>query len=106
MIDPFDEDERKEVDLEGAFVTACRRHGGTARKLVSPGHAGVLDRFVIWDNGVTTYAELKRPKGGRRSPLQIDEVEMLTRRGHLAMFIASEADIALFIKRSLERVRA
>lgn len=97
-------DDRKEVDIEKAFRIACRRYGGIARKLTSPGSAGVLDRFVVWPGGVTTYAELKRPSGGVVSALQLGELKMLSDMGHLAMLVNNEADIALFIKRSLERV--
>ena len=98
---------RTEADLETTFRKACAKYGGVARKLVSPGNSGVFDRFVIWDRGVTTYAELKHPDGtGRRSTLQLDEQRLLEEKGHLAMFIESEAQIALFIKRSLDRVRA
>lgn len=98
---------RTEADLESAFRKACAKYGGVARKLASPGNSGVFDRFVVWDNGVTTYAELKRPDGtGKRSQLQLDEQVLLESKGHLAMFIESEAQIALFIKRSLDRVKA
>lgn len=96
---------RTESKIEAAFVRSCARYGGIARKLTSPGAAGVPDRFVIWDKGVTTYAELKREKGGVASPLQSEELEMLLSKGHLAMVVSCEMDIAMFIKLSLERVR-
>lgn len=94
--------ERKESDIEAKFVAACRRYGGIARKQTAGG--GDLDRRVIWPNGVTTYAELKRPSRGVRSKAQQDEVGLLLSMGHLAMFVQNEMDIAMFIKLSLERV--
>lgn len=94
--------DRKENDIEAKFVSACRRYGGIARK--QTGGGGDLDRRVIWPGGVTTYAELKRPKKGVRSKAQQDEVGLLLKMGHLAMFVESEMDIALFIQLSLERV--
>jgi hypothetical protein len=97
-------DDRKESEIEKKFRIACRRYGGLARKLTSPGSAGVLDRFVVWNNGVTTYAELKRPTGGVVSELQSDEIRMLSGMGHLAQVVTNEMDIARFVKASLERV--
>ena len=94
--------DRKESSIEDKFVAACRRYGGIAKK--QTGGGGDLDRRVIWPNGVTTYAELKRPKGGVRSKAQQDEVGLLLKMGHLAMFVQNEMDIALFIKLSMERV--
>ncbi len=95
--------ERKESDLEKSFRIACRRYGGVAKK--QKGFAGDLDRRVVWPNGVTTYAELKRPDGtGEVSELQEKEIKELNDMGHLAMVVASEVDIAVFIQRSLERV--
>lgn len=96
--------ERKETEIETKFVAACRRYGGIAKKQTAGG--GDLDRRVIWPNGVTTYAELKRPKKGVRSEAQQDEVGLLLSMGHLAMFVENEMDIARFIKLSLERVMA
>lgn len=94
----------RESEIEGKFVRACARYGGIAKKQTAGG--GDLDRRVIWQKGITTYAELKKRKGGVRSKAQQDEVGLLLSMGHLAMFIDSEMDIALFIKLSLERVMA
>lgn len=96
--------DRKESSIEKAFVVACRRYGGIAKKQTAGG--GDLDRRVIWPKGVTTYAELKRGKNSVRSKAQQDEVGLLLSMGHLAMFIDNEMDIAMFIKLSMERVMA
>lgn len=95
--------DRKEADIESVFTKACRRYGGVARKYTSPGQRGVPDRLVYWGNGVTTYAELKRP-GEELRPDQQEEIGLLLKMGHLAMVIRNEADTALFIKLSMERV--
>lgn len=94
--------ERKEADLEAIFNAACRRYGGVPRK--QTGGGGDLDRRVIWDRGVTTYAEIKRSKGGVVSALQEKELGLLLSMGHLAMVIRNEKDIALFVQESLKRV--
>lgn len=94
--------ERKESALEKAFNVACRRYGGIPKKQTAGG--GDLDRRVIWDNGVTTYAEIKRGNKGVVSPEQERELGLLLGKGHLAMVIRNEMDIAMFIKLSMERV--
>jgi hypothetical protein len=94
----------RESEIESKFVKACARYGGIARKQTAGG--GDLDRRVMWPNGVTTYAEIKKRKGGVRSKAQQDEVGMLLKMGHLAMFVENEMDIAMFIKLSMERVMA
>ena len=96
----------KESKLEERFRREVLKHGGVPRKYVSPGQAGVPDRLVYWPRGVTTYAEVKRDEDEKPSKLQEEEIALLQGMGHLAMVVRSELDIALFIKRSLDRVRA
>lgn len=91
-----------ESEIEKKFVKECQRYGGVVRKQMAGG--GDLDRRVIWPKGVTTYAEVKKRKGGKRSQAQQDEVGLLLSMGHLAMFVENELDIARFIRASLERV--
>lgn len=95
--------ERLEKDIEAAFNRIVKRFGGDPMKFTSPGRSGVPDRVVTWPHGVTTWAELKKPGKGL-DPLQEHEVGELLKRGHLAMAIRSEQDIARFVKASLERV--
>lgn len=97
---------RKEATLEAKFVAACRRYGGDAIKLTSPGRAGMPDRLVFWANGVTTYAELKRDEDAPVSKGQLDEIKKLQDKGHTAMLVRSEMDIAVFISESMKRVFA
>ncbi len=93
---------RKESPLEAKFVASCRRYGGDAIKLTSPGRAGMPDRLVAWEKGVTTYAEVKRDEHEEPTPLQQDELRKLREKGHHAAVIRCEADIALFISASLK----
>lgn len=95
--------ERKESTIEKAFVAACRRYGGDAVKLTSPGRNGMPDRLIFWPGGLTTYAELKRP-GEQLRDDQETEIDKLLKAGHLAMVVRTELDMALFIKLSLERM--
>lgn len=97
-------DDRKESAVETKFNAAVKKAGGVSRK--QAGGGGDLDRRVVWPNGVTTYAEIKRVKDGVVSKTQAEEVALLTNLGHLAVVIRNELDIARFIKQSLDRVKA
>ena len=91
---------RRESSLEAKFIASCRRYGGRAHKL---GHSGLPDRIVVWDKGVTTYAELKR-EGEEPEPHQWVEIKALRDRGHLVAVVRNAGDIASFISESLLRV--
>ncbi len=67
----------KEAEIENYFVWTVERMGGKAYKFKSPNNRGVSDRIAALFNGSTWFVELKRPKGGKLSPLQVifrDEV--------------------------------
>lgn len=58
----------REAQLEGYFVSACRREGWKAIKLM-PSEKGVPDRMVIIPGGEILLVELKT-ETGRLSPAQ------------------------------------
>lgn len=91
---------KRESSIEDTFRRACRRYGGEAVKL---GHSGKPDQLVLWDKGVTTYAELKRP-GEEPEPHQQVEIDKMKGKGHLVMVVRCERDMAVFIAESLKRV--
>lgn len=95
-------DKKRERTIEQKFTASCRRYGGDAHKL---GHSGLPDRIVVWDKGVTTYAELKR-EGEDPEPHQEKEIKKLRDKGHLVQVVRNEMDIAVFIAASLKRVVA
>ena len=53
--------------------------GGKTYKWESPMHRGVADRIVCLPDGQTWMIELKKPKGGRLSPLQVIFAADMTR---------------------------
>lgn len=59
-----------ERDIEKALVAMIKSRGGLCLKWVCPGWAGVPDRIILLPGGHIIFAELKRPKGGKVSPLQ------------------------------------
>ena len=69
-----------EKEVEKYLVWHVEKMGGKAYKFTSPSNRGVADRVVCLPDGSTWFIELKRPKGGRLSPLQqifAGEVQML-----------------------------
>jgi hypothetical protein len=61
----------KEAEIEKYFVWSVEFMGGKAYKFKSPSNRGVSDRIAALPNGSTWFVELKRPKGGKLSPLQV-----------------------------------
>lgn len=94
------ETKRRESSLEDKFRKSCRRYGGKTVKL---GHSGYPDQLVLWDKGVTTYAELKRV-GEDPEPHQEVMIQDMRDRGHLVHVVHNEAEMARFISESLQRV--
>lgn len=56
---------------------------GKSWKFASPSMRGVADRIICLPDGQTWFVEMKRPKGGRLSPLQqifAGEMQMLNQK--------------------------
>lgn len=85
-----------EKDLERNLVDRVIRYRGLCLKWVCPGHAGVPDRIVLLPGGKIVFAELKRPRGGRRSPLQKRWAKTLSDLGFRCWTIWNSKDLYLF----------
>ena len=59
-----------EKDIERALVTMIKSRGGMCLKWTCPGWSGVPDRIILLPGGHIIFAELKRPKGSKVSPMQ------------------------------------
>jgi len=88
-----------ERDVEREFCRVIQLLGGEQRKLEWVGRRGAPDRIVLLEGGVVAFAELKRPKGGRVSPLQQRELDMLNRLGFVAEVVQDFAAIQRFAER-------
>ncbi len=80
-----------EKEIENYFVWSVEMLGGKTYKFSSPNHRGVADRIACMPDGSTHFVELKRPKGGKVSPLQqIFASEMMMLNQNYALLITKE----------------
>ena len=84
-----------EKEIEKKLKTMVKKHGGLCLKWVCPGWSGVPDRIILLPGGRVIFAEVKRPKGGQVSRLQLWWLEKLTSLGFYARFVFNEKDIEL-----------
>ena len=82
-----------EKEIEQALVKMISRHGGCCLKWTCPGWAGVPDRIVLLPGGIVIFVELKRPKGGKRPPMQIWWSRKLRDLGFLHFWVQNDGDI-------------
>lgn len=61
----------RESEVEKHLVWTAASMGGESFKFKSPNHRGVSDRVVMLPSGDTWFIELKKPKGGKLSALQV-----------------------------------
>ena len=82
-----------EKDVEKSLCRMVGRHGGLCLKWISPGRAGVPDRIILLPGGRVMFVELKRPKGGERSKLQLWWAGCLRTMGFPHLWIKSHEDV-------------
>ena len=85
-----------EKEIERKLREKVAKHGGVCLKWVCPGWSGVPDRIVLLPNGRVMFVELKRPKGGKISPMQVWWAKQLRDLGFWVSFIQNEEDLATF----------
>ena len=89
----------KESAIENYFCWTVDRLGGRTWKFTSPANRGVADRIACMPDGSAHFVELKRPKGGKVSALQMifaaemrrldQRYAMLTTTGEIDAYFAS-----------------
>lgn len=85
-----------EKDIERKLRQMVEAHKGLCLKWVCPGWVGVPDRIVLLPGGRIIFVELKRPKGGRLSRMQLWWQEKLTNLGFAFEIIWYEEDLEAF----------
>lgn len=92
-----------EKDIERALVGMVKRHDGLCLKWVCPGWSGVPDRIILLPGARVIFAETKRPRGGKVSPLQEWWAVTLQRLGFHHAYVKNKADI-LLLERFIEEM--
>lgn len=82
-----------EKEIEQKLKKMVERHGGLCLKWVCPGWLGVPDRICLLPGGTVIFVELKRPKGGKRSRMQVWWAQKLSDLGFLHLWIKEPGDI-------------
>lgn len=80
----------REKAIEQKLVSAVRRSGGIAPKLVSPGFDGMPDRMVLMPGGCIAFVEVKAP-GEKPRPLQLSRHRLLRRLG-FRVYVLDDAE--------------
>lgn len=88
-----------ESTIEAYFVKRIIELGGFSLKTDRVEGRRFLDRTAFLPGGRVIIAELKRPKYGRRAPLQIEQVNMLMLMGHEVYFLKTKEEVDAAINR-------
>ena len=88
-----------EKEIEDYFVWHVEMLGGKAYKFASPNYRGVSDRITCLPDGTTWFVELKRPKGGRLSPLQRVFADQMVRLNQQYVCLSNKEEIDGWVKR-------
>lgn len=83
-------DDGLEKGVEDFFINEVKKAGGFSIKGV--GRAGLPDRFAFLPGGRFLLVELKRPRGGRVSPIQKAMHQLLTDLGFVVYVIATREE--------------
>lgn len=85
-----------EKEVERFLCREVSKKGGMCLKLISPSMAGIPDRLVIL-NGLH-LVELKRPKGGKLSPIQIAVHKKLAKAGAPVTVLKDKEGVENFVR--------
>lgn len=85
-----------EKDVETYLVLRAKALGGRTIKLI--GEEGLPDRLVLLPGVPAFFCELKRPEGGRRSPIQKIVHEKLRKIGCHVYVAKNKEEIDQMIK--------
>lgn len=86
-----------EKEIERKLKNKVESLGGFCLKWVCPGWSGVPDRIVLLPGARVHFIELKRPKGGKLSALQVKWHQWLTRLGFYCFTLWDEEDLENYI---------
>ncbi len=93
-----------EKDIEKKIGDFAKKHGCMYLKFVSPARRAVPDRMIITPQGVIGFLEVKA-KGKKPTPLQMNEMEKLTRQCCTVTWCDNVEDGCEFIRKLLNTDR-
>ena len=70
-----------EHDVESYLNLKVKAAGGRSIKLLAAYEEGIPDRLIVLPGGRIFFCELKRPKGGKLSDMQIYKIAKLRKLG-------------------------
>lgn len=82
-----------EKDIEAFLKRRVEHEGGRCIKLPALFEEGIPDRLVILPGGKIAFVELKRPKGGRLSPMQEYQIDKLMDLGCMVRIVRNYEDV-------------
>lgn len=82
-----------EVSIEDYLIARVKELGGVTRKVIYKGRRGAPDRLCILPGGRVVFVEVKRPKGGRHSGQQNEEIALMQSLGAEAYFLKTKEEI-------------
>lgn len=86
-----------EKDVEQRLRKGVEALGGRCMKLVSQGNNGMPDRLVLLPDGRCIFVELKRPKYGKLSPVQVTQQNRLASMGFDVRVLSNNLSVDAFI---------
>lgn len=86
-----------EKDVEQRLRKGVEALGGRCMKLVSQGNNGMPDRLVLLPDGRCVFVELKRPKYGKLSPVQVAQQNRLASLGFDVRVLSNNLSVDSFI---------
>lgn len=90
-----------EKDIEVYLWNKIKKLGGLYFKFISPGHAGVPDRLILY-KGECWFVELKRPEGELR-PLQKLVINQMKRHYDKIIVLKNKEEVDNFVTQISKR---
>lgn len=86
-----------ENEVEKYLVDYAELKGCKIEKLILKDRRGWPDRTIITPHGVTGFAEVKRPRGGKLSPQQTEEIAGIANRKTPIAIIKNKKEAKEFV---------
>lgn len=93
-----------EKELEKKLKEGVEGIGGILLKFISPGNNGVPDRICIFNSGKLVFVELKKPRGGVYSKIQLFQHKKLRALGQKVECIKNIYELEKFMEKYKDEI--